>query len=136
MRFVVLVAAALVIALPAAGATPPFKASLRTSTATPVVDQPWSWTVVARTAAGKPLVARMRLQILLGTLVVGCWKGAAMTQCTGAAAGDWIPFRGVKRGRLTWPAQSVGPKLTFQAVVNAKGRTVRLRAPVTVQPAA
>jgi hypothetical protein len=135
MRLVLIAVAALALALPAAAATPPFKASLKTTTTTPIVDQPWRWTVVARDAAGKPLAARLRLQILVGTLVVGCWKGSAMTQCSGANAGDWIPFKGVKRGVLTWPAQSAGVKLTFQAVVNAKGKTVRLRSPVTVKPA-
>jgi len=135
MRLALATLGALVLVLPATGATPPFKASLRTSTTTPVVDQPWHWTVVARDSAGKPLVARLRLQILFGSLVVGCWKGTAITQCSGATAGDWLPFKGVKRGTLTWPAQSVGTKLTFQAVVNARRTTVRLRSPVTVRPA-
>jgi hypothetical protein len=76
----------------------------------------------------------MKLQILLGTLVVGCWKGTAMTQCTGASAGTWIPFRGKKTGTLTWPVLSVGQKLTFQALVVAGGKTLKLRAPVAVQP--
>ena len=135
MRFVAAALAALVVAVPATGAAAPFRATLKTSTTTPVVDQPWRWTVVVRDRAGKPLAARMRLQILFGSLVVGCWKGTAIIQCTGATGGDWIPFKGVKKGQLTWPAQSVGAKLTFQAVVNAKGKTVRLRSPVTVRPA-
>ena len=74
---------------------------------------------------GKPLAAKMKLQILFGSLVVGCWKGAAMTQCTGASPGAWIPFKGKKTGRLTWPAQSVGSKLRFQAVVVAGGKTLQ-----------
>ena len=75
----------------------------------------------------------MRLQILLGTTVVGCWKGTAMTQCSGANAGTWIAFKGRRSDVITWPAQSVGIKLTFQAVVVAGTRTLRLRSPVTVQ---
>ena len=109
---------------------------MTTSSATPVVDQPWRWTVTVKNAAGKPLPAKMRLQILLGTTVVGCWKGTAMMQCSGANAGTWIVFKGKRTGVLTWPAQSLGIKLTFQAIVVADRRTLRLRAPVTVQPKA
>ena len=107
---------------------------MTTSTPVPVVDQPWRWTVTVKTAAGKPLPAKMRLQILLGTTVVGCWKGTAMTSCSSASAGTWIAFKGKLDRVLTWPAESAGIKLTFQAVVVSGARTLRLRAPVTVQP--
>src|SRR5712691_3525747 len=129
-----LVVAALVAGTLAAGvsAAPPVKAVLVTSTPKPVVDQPWHWTVKVRTATGKALPARLRLQILLGDTVVGCWKGTAMTQCFGPRSGTWIPFRGKRTGVLTWPAQSLGVKLTFQAVVVVSGRRLKLRAPVTV----
>jgi hypothetical protein len=136
MRPVAVLLAALAVAAPAAAASAPVKASLRTSSATPVVDEPWRWTVTVKSSAGKPLAARMRLQILFGGIVVGCWKGGEMTQCTGGAAGSWIAFKGTKKGVLTWPQQSVGPKLTFQAIVSAGGRTIRLRTPVAVQPKA
>lgn len=135
MRTVVILIVALVLGTSAsAAATPTVKATLRTSSPTPTVDDPWRWTVAVKDAKGKPLVAKVRLQILLGTLVVGCWKGAAMTQCSGANSGTWIAFKGLRTGVLTWPAQSVGVKLTFQAVVAAGGTILRLRAPVTVQP--
>ena len=129
-----LAVAVLVLASTAAAANP-VKASLTTSSAKPVVDQPWRWTVVVKNSAGRPIAARMRLQILVGTTVVGCWKGTAITQCTGAKAGTWIAFKGKRTGVIAWPAQSAGIKLTFQAVVVAQSRTLRLRAPVTVQPA-
>jgi len=134
----VVVALALAAPAPAPAAPPkaPVKATMTTSSTTPVVDAPWRYTVTVRDAAGKPVAARMRLQILFGGVVVGCWKGTAMTQCTGADAGTWIPFTGRRTGVLTWPAQSLGVKLTFQAVVRAGTRTFRLRAPVTVQPKA
>ena len=134
MRVFAVLAAALVLTASAPAATPVVRATLRTSTATPTVDDPWRWTVVVKDAKGRPLAAKMRLQILLGTLVVGCWKGGSMVQCTGATSGSWLAFKGTRRGVLTWPAQSVGVKLTFQAVVRAAGKTVRLRAPVKVQP--
>ena len=133
MRLLGLALAVLLLASTAAAATP-VRARMTTSTPTPVVDQPWRWTVTVRNAGGKPIAAKMRLQILLGTLVVGCWKGTAITQCTGASAGTWIVFKGKRTGVLTWPAQSTGVKLTFQAVVVAEKRRFRLRSPVTVQP--
>lgn len=123
----------LVVAPSATAATPVVKAAMTTSTPTPVVDEPWRWAVVVKDAKGKPLVAKMRLQILFGSLVVGCWKGTAIRQCTGANAGTWIAFKGKKSGTITWPVTSVGQKLTFQAVVVAGGKTLKLRAPVTVQ---
>jgi len=134
MRVLVLVVSLLALASSAAAATPAVKATLTTTTATPVVDEPWRWLVVVKDAKGKPLPARMKLQILFGDIVVGCWKGTEMTQCTGANPGTWIVFKGKKTGTLTWPLQSVGTKLAFQAVVTAGGKTIKLRKPVTVQP--
>ncbi|MBM2823296.1 MAG: hypothetical protein HW413_2042 [Thermoleophilia bacterium] len=134
MRLVGLAVAVLTLASAAAAANP-VRATMTTSSAKPVVDQPWRWTVTVKNDSGKPVTAKMRLQILLGSTVVGCWKGTAMTQCSGANAGTWIAFRGRRSGVITWPAESVGIKLTFQAVVVAQTRTLRLRAPVTVQPA-
>ena len=124
----------LALADSAPAATPVVRATLRTSTPTPVVDEPWRWTVVVKDARGRPFAARMRLQILFGGVVVGCWKGTEMTQCSGANSGTWIRFRGKRTGILTWPAQSVGVELTFRAVVSVGTKTVRLRAPVMVQP--
>ena len=124
----------LAFAAPAAGVTP-VRATLTTSMTKPLVDTPWRYTIRVQDRAGRPLRARARLQLLLGTTVVGCWKGAAMTQCQSAAEGTWIAFHGKRAGVLTFPAQSVGVRLTFQAVVVAGGRTTRLRAPVTVQAA-
>jgi hypothetical protein len=126
--------AVLVALLAAAPATAAQRASLTTSTTTPKVGEAWRWTVTARDGT-RALAARVRLQILLGGTVVGCWKGGAMAACAGAASGDAIPFVGKRTGVIRWPAQSVGVTLTFQAVVTAKGKTSRLRAPVTVKAA-
>jgi hypothetical protein len=127
-------AAAFALVAPA-GAAPPIRATLTASTPTPVVDRPWRYTVVVRSATGQPIAARMRLQILLGQTVVGCWKGGRMTQCADGGLGDWIAFRGRRSGVLTFPAESVGVRLTFRAVVRASGQVRLLRAPVTVRPA-
>lgn len=132
MRRLALAILALVLAASAAGATQ-VRVTLKTSSATPVVDQPWRYTITVKSGAGKPLAARMRLQILLGTTVVGCWKGGQMAQCLDGSLGSWVPFEGKRTGVLTWPAQSVGVKLTFRAIVVAQKRTFKLRAPVTVQ---
>ena len=132
MRRLALAVLALVLAWSAAGATQ-VRVTLKTSSATPVVDQPWRYTITVKSGAGKPLAARMRLQILLGATVVGCWKGGQMAQCLDGSLGSWIPFKGKRTGVLTWPAQSVGVKLTFRAIVVAQKRTFKLRAPVTVQ---
>ena len=135
MRVAVLIAVVAGVVAAGATAATPIKAKLTTTTPTPVVDEPWRWTVTVRSAAGVALPARMRLQILTGETVVGCWKGGAMVQCFSQTAGDWIVFKGKRTGMLRWPAASLGVKLTFQALVKAQRQTRKLRAPVTVQPA-
>jgi hypothetical protein len=132
LRLVVCVLAFTVVGA-AAAALNPVRATMSTSSTMPLVDTPWRYTIMVKNAAGKPLTARARLQILLGNVVVGCWKRTAMVPCTGANAGTWISFKGKRTGVLTWPAQSAGVKLTFQAVVVSGTRSLRLRAPVTVQ---
>jgi hypothetical protein len=134
MRLLLLVAvSALVLGATAAAGTSPVRASMTTTSTQPLVDTPWRYTIVVKDRAGKPLAAKARLQILVGTLVVGCWMQTAIVQCSGASAGTWIPFKGKRTGVITWPAQSAGVKLTFQATVVAAGRSLKLRAPVTVQ---
>jgi hypothetical protein len=133
MRLLVPVAVvALALAATAVGGTSPVRASMTTSSTQPLVDTPWRYTILVKDRSGKPLAAKARLQILLGTLVVGCWKQTAIVQCSGASAGTWIPFKGKRTGVITWPAQSAGVKLAFQATVVAAGRSLKLRAPVTV----
>jgi hypothetical protein len=129
----VIAAAALLAAAPAWATT--IRIKLVTTTATPAVDQPWRYTLTVRSGSGTPLRARVKLQLLLGTTVVGCWKEGAMRQCSGSTAGAWISFRGKRTGVLRFPAQSVGVRLTFRATVLVQGLRRKLRAPVTVQPA-
>jgi hypothetical protein len=111
----------------------PVRATMSTTSTTPLADTPWRYTIVVKDRGGKPLHAKARLQILLGTLVVGCWKRTAMTQCSGANSGTWITFTGKRTGVLTWPARTAGVKHTFVATVVAGGRSLKLRAPVTVK---
>lgn len=130
-------AAIAVVALFAAAPTSAttIRIELVTSSATPVADQPWRYTLTVRSGSGTPLRARVKLQLLLGTTVVGCWKAGAMRQCSGATAGTWISFRGKRTDVLRFPGQSVGVHLTFRATVQVEGLTRKLRTPVTVQAA-
>jgi hypothetical protein len=134
MRLLVLVfVIALALTVSAAAVLNPVRATMSTSSTTPLVDTPWRYTITVKDQAGKPVAAKVRLQILLGTLVVGCWKSTTMVQCSGAKAGTWITFKGKRTGTIRWPAQSAGIKLTFQATVVAGTRTLRLRAPIRVR---
>ena len=57
-----------------------------------------------------------------------------MTACSGANSGTWIAFTGKRAGvdHLA-RAKSAGSKRTFVATVVAGGRSLKLRAPVTVR---
>jgi len=99
----------------------------------PVADTPWRYTIVVEDRGGKPLPAKARLHILVGTRVVECWNGTAMTRCSQAESGTWIGFKGKRTGTLSWPARSAGSKRTFVATVVAGGRSLKLRAPVSVK---
>jgi hypothetical protein len=133
MRLLVVLVAAFAVVAPATAASSPVRATLTTASTTPLADAPWRYTIVVKDRSGKSLAAKARLQILVGTLVVGCWTGKAMAQCSGASSGAWIAFTGKRTGVLTWPARSAGVKLTFQATVVAAGRSLKLRAPVSVK---
>ena len=131
LSIVACVAVGLVAATPALADV---QAKLTTSSRAPKVGEAWRWTITARDGA-KPARVRVRLQILLGGTVVGCFKASAMAACSGAAAGDLLAVTGKRTGVIRWPAQSVGAPLTFQAVVITKLGTLRLRAPVRVAQA-
>jgi hypothetical protein len=131
--FVLSCALALTVAAASAASPAPVRATLETSSTKPVVETAWRYTVVVKTRDGQPLAARMRLQILRGRTVVGCWKRSEIAPCSGAQEGTWISFKGRRTGVIRWPARSAGVKRTFQAIVVAGGRSLRLRAPLTVR---
>jgi hypothetical protein len=133
MRPIVVLVAVMLTVAASAGAANPVRATMATSSTKPLADTPWRYTITVKNQAGKPLAAKVRLQILLGTLVVGCWKRTAIVPCSGGTAGTWISFKGKRTGVIRWPAQSAGVKLTFQATVVAMSRSLKLRAPVRVQ---
>jgi hypothetical protein len=136
MRLLVLalgVGLTLALTVSAAAVLDPVRATMSTSSRKPLVDTPWRYTITVNDQAGRPVAAKARLQVLLGTRVVRCWKSTAMVPCSGAKAGTWIAFKGKRTATIRWPAQSAGAKLTFQAIVVAGTRTLRLRAPLTVR---
>jgi hypothetical protein len=120
-----------VLAGAAAAAAGPVKATLSVTSNAPAVGAPWRWTV-RTTSGGKPAAATVRIQILLGGAVVGCWKGGKMQACTGKNAGDPIPSKGTLSKPIRWTAQSRSVPLTFQALVKAGGKTRILKAPIRV----
>jgi hypothetical protein len=133
MRVLLLVCVLVLAAASSAVGANGFRATMSTSSTMPLAGSVWRYTIVVKDEAGKPVAAKVRLQILLGTLVVGCVKNTAMVECSGANAGTWISFKGKRTGSITWPARSAGVKLTFRATVVAGARSLKLRAPVTVR---
>ena len=111
----------------------PIRATMSTSSTTPVAETPWRYTVVVKDRVGKALAAKLRLQVLSGSTVVRCWKRTRLVACSNSGAGTWIPFTGKRSGVIRWPEQFAEEKLTFQAIVVSGTRSLRLRAPVTVQ---
>ncbi len=128
-----LLASALAAAIAAGTATAaaPVKATLSVTSKTPAVDMPWRWTVKT-SAGGKPAEATVKIQILLGGAVVGCWKGGKMQPCTGAKAGDPIPSKGTVSKPISWTTQSRNIPLVFQALVTAGGKTTTLKTQLKV----
>jgi hypothetical protein len=133
MRLLLVTCAVLLGVVGSAAAENPVRATMSTSSTKPVVDTPWRYTITVKDRAGKPLVAKVRLQVLRETRVVGCWKRTAIVRCSGATAGTFIAFKGKRTGTIRWRARYVGPKLTFQATVVTEMRSLNLRAPLTVR---
>jgi hypothetical protein len=129
-------AVALLASLGSASASASATITLTMSSATAVVNQPWRYTVSVQDASGAPVRARLKLQLLVGTRVVGCFRGGAVARCAGSAAGDWIPLRGKWSHAIRFPQRTLGARLTFQAVVQALGQTRKLRASLRVRSAA
>ncbi len=133
VRLLVVLCALTVTTAVSAAVPNPVRATMSTSSTKPLVDAPWRYTVVVKDRAGKALAAKMRLQVLSGSTVVRCWRRTRLVACESAGAGTWISFKGKRTAVIRWPAQLAGMKLTFQAIVVSGTRSLRLRAPVTVQ---
>jgi hypothetical protein len=103
----------------------PFKAVLKAPTHHPVVNKPWVISITVTDLKGKPIPASLHMQVLLGPLVVG-----QIDEVRKGGPGRVYRFVGTwrekKGSEITWPLASVGHRLTFQAVVTAKGATKKL----------
>jgi hypothetical protein len=82
----------------------------------PHVRKRWSYEVRVTDAAGRPVPARVHLQILFGGVPVG------QVGRHRVASGVWRETLGAP-GNPPFPARARGQPLVFQAVVTAKGQT-------------
>jgi hypothetical protein len=104
----------------------PFRAVLRAPTHHPRAGRPWLYSVRVTDMRGRPIRARIRMQVLFGGIAVGKVDGGK----TFTFVGTW---REPKRSPVIWPARSRGHQLTFEAIVTARGASRRLDYPVTVR---
>ena len=108
MRLLLVCIAALVLVASAGAANAPVnpvRATMSTTSTMPVADTPWRYTIVVKDRGGKPLRAKARLQLLLGTRVVGCWKRNRDDEVLGCD----LRHRG-SSSREGAPASSPGPR--------------------------
>jgi hypothetical protein len=96
-----------------------FKASLVAPTHRPQVNHPWPITIRATNLEGRPIRARLTMRILLGSLPVGKVDNGRVYTFTGS-------WREKKGQEIKFPPASRGQRLVFQALVTAKGRTIKL----------
>jgi hypothetical protein len=92
----------------------------------PRVGKPWHYEVRITDAAGKPVAARIHLQILLGGSPVG------QIGRHNVANGVWQETIG-KGANQPFPAQARNIPLQFEAVVTAQGQTKKVDYPITVR---
>ena len=104
----------------------PFRAVLHAPTHTPEAGKPWLYSVRVTDLKGRPIRARITMQVLFGGVPVGKVDAGK----TFSFVGTW---REPKRSPLIWPARSRGRPLTFEAIVTARGATKRLDYTVDVK---
>ncbi len=96
-----------------------FKATLTAPTHRPRVNRPWPITIRATDPAGHPIRARVTMRFLFAGIPVGkVDNGRVYT-----FVGTWRERKGEE---IKFPATSRGQRLTFQALVTARGRTIKL----------
>src|ERR671923_1330674 len=100
-------------------ATRPFRAVLHAPTHHPRAGKPWLYSVRVTDLSGRPIRARIRMQVLFGGVPVGKVDGGK----TFTFVGTW---REPKAEPLIWPARSRGRALTFEAIVTARSASKRL----------
>jgi hypothetical protein len=96
-----------------------FKAWLVAPTHRPRVTRPWPIAIHATTRAGKSLRATVTMRLLLGGLPVGKVDNGKVWHFVGV-------WREPKGQEIRFPRASRGQRLTFQALVTARRRTIKL----------
>ena len=128
-RAALLIAICLAAAAGSAAAAPsaaPIKVSLTAQSHHPVVGKTWWYQVKVTDAAGKPVAAKIHVQILFGGQPVG------QVGTHKVKTGLWREVIG-KGGVDAFPAAARGQPLVFQAVVTEKGVTVKRNWPIVVR---
>ena len=97
----------------------PFSATLHAPTHTPRVNKPWPISIRVTDRAGLPIRARLTMRFLYAEVPVGKVDNGRVYTFTGT-------WREKKGEEITFPAEGRGQRLTFQALVTARGRTVKL----------
>jgi hypothetical protein len=100
----------------ATGEKPSIRVNLAADSHHPRVGKPWHYEVRVTDAAGKPVPARVHLQIVFGGAPVGQIGRHRV------ANGVWSETIGAD-GNAPFPARARGVRLVFQAVVKARGQT-------------
>ena len=95
---------------------PSFRIEILAATHRPRANAKWPVTIRVVDAAGKPLAARLKMQIVFGGSPVGSVDNGRVYRFTGT-------WREQPGHEITWPKAAVGQPLTFRAVVTAAGRT-------------
>jgi hypothetical protein len=93
-----------------------FKAWLVAPTHRPRINHPWPIAIHATDRAGRPIRARLTMRFLYGGVPVGTVDNGRVYTFTGV-------WREKKGQEITFPAQSRGQRLTFQALVTYRATT-------------
>jgi hypothetical protein len=96
----------------------PIRVTISSPTHHPIVDKPWPVKITVTDMSGKPLPARLTMQVLFGGVPVGKIDNGAVYRFVGT----WQEKKG---NEITWPPASRGQPLVFQAIVTATGKTAK-----------
>ncbi len=97
----------------------PFRATLYAPTHTPRVNRPWPIWIRVTDVDGHPIRARLRMRFLFAGVPVGKVDNGRVYTFTGT-------WREKKGQEIKFPSDGRGRRLTFQALVTARGRTIKL----------
>jgi hypothetical protein len=104
----------------------PFRATLQAPTHRPRAGKPWLYSVRVTDLRGRPIAARIRMQVLFGGVPVGKVDGGRTFRFVGV-------WREPRDSPVIWPARARGQPLVFEAIVTARGATKRLDYSVSVR---